>query len=214
MVASLQFDMKVLIVEDNLFINGMLVDLLEAAQMKVTAATDFASAMNKLEEVQPNVLLTDLDLGSGPSGIDLTYHVQRNYPWIAIVILSTHRSPELAVLSGRPLPKGVSYIVKNDLTKTGNLVSIIRQSLVNTNLPDPKMSTHYPTLTSQQAEVLHLLAQGLSNQSIAQRRGVSLRAAESMIAKLYEILGVKDNSSNNPRVVAAEIWKSGRVIVK
>ena len=206
--------MKILVVEDNLFINSMLVELLEATQMEVTSAIDFVSALKHLEEAQPNVLLTDLDLGSGPSGIDLTYHVQRNYPWIAIVILSSHRSPELAVLSGRPLPKGVSYIVKNDLTKADNLVSIVRQSLVNTNLPAPKMSAHYPTLTSQQAEVLHLLSQGLSNQSIAQRRGVSLRAAESMIAKLYEILGVKDNSSNSPRVVAAEIWKSGRVSVR
>jgi DNA-binding NarL/FixJ family response regulator len=205
---------KILVVEDNLFINSMLVELLEATQMEVTSAIDFVSALKHLEEAQPNVLLTDLDLGSGPSGIDLTYHVQRNYPWIAIVILSTHRSPDLAVLSGRPLPKGVSYIVKNDLTKAGNLVSIIRQSLVNTNLPAPKMSAHYPALTSQQAEVLHLIAQGLSNQSIAQRRGVSLRAAESIIAKLYEILGVKDNSSNNPRVVAAEIWKTGQVVVK
>jgi len=205
---------KILVVEDNLFINSMLVELLEATQMEVTSAIDFVSALKHLEEAQPNVLLTDLDLGSGPSGIDLTYHVQRNYPWIAIVILSSHRSPELAVLSGRPLPKGVSYIVKNDLTKADNLVSIVRQSLVNTNLPAPKMSAHYPTLTSQQAEVLHLLSQGLSNQSIAQRRGVSLRAAESMIAKLYEILGVKDNSSNSPRVVAAEIWKSGRVSVR
>ena len=206
--------MKILVVEDNLFINSMLVELLEATQMEVTSAIDFVSALKHLEEAQPNVLLTDLDLGSGPSGIDLTYHVQRNYPWIAIVILSSHRSPELAVLSGRPLPKGVSYIVKNDLTKAGNLVSIIRKSLVNTNLPAPKMSAHYPALTSQQAEVLHLIAQGLSNQSIAQRRGVSLRAAESIIAKLYEILGVKDNSSNNPRVVAAEIWKTGQVVVK
>ena len=206
--------MKILVVEDNLFINSMLVELLEATQMEVTSAIDFVSALKHLEEAQPNVLLTDLDLGSGPSGIDLTYHVQRNYPWIAIVILSSHRSPELAVLSGRPLPKGVSYIVKNDLTKADNLVSIVRQSLVNTNLPAPKMSAHYPTLTSQQAEVLHLLSQGLSNQSIAQQRGVSLRAAESMIAKLYEILGVKDNSSNSPRVVAAEIWKSGRVSVR
>jgi len=205
---------KILVVEDNLFINSMLVELLEATQMEVTSAIDFVSALKHLEEAQPNVLLTDLDLGSGPSGIDLTYHVQRNYPWIAIVILSSHRSPDLAVLSGRPLPKGVSYIVKNDLTKAGNLVSIIRQSLVNTNLPAPKMSAHYPALTSQQAEVLHLIAQGLSNQSIAQRRGVSLRAAESIIAKLYEILGVKDNSSNNPRVVAAEIWKTGQVVVK
>lgn len=205
--------MKVLIVEDNLFINAMLVDLLEAAQMKVTAATDFASAMNNLEEVQPNVLLTDLDLGSGPSGIDLIYHVQRNYPWIAIVVLSTHRSPELAVLSGRPLPKGVSYIVKNDLTKAGNLVSIVRQSLNETNPTVPRVEKHFPILSSQQAEVLHLLAQGSSNQHIAERRGVSLRAAESMVNRLYEILDIKDNSTNNPRVVAAEIWKSGRVTV-
>jgi DNA-binding NarL/FixJ family response regulator len=69
-------------------------------------------------------------------------------------------------------------------------------------------------LSTPQAEVLYLLARGLSNQAIAEQRGVSVRSAESMVAKLYEILGLNDVSTSNPRVLAAEIWKSGYVSVK
>ena len=206
--------MKVLVVEDNIFINTMLVEVLGAAEFQTSSAVDFLSAINALNANEPNVLLLDLDLGPGPSGIDLIYHVQRKLPWISIIILSTHRNPELAALGGLPLPKGISYVVKNDLANVSNLITIIRQSLTASHSPVQKIDPRYPVLSTPQAEVLHLLARGLSNQAIAEQRGVSVRSAESMVAKLYEILGLSDVSTNNPRVLAAEIWKSGYVSVK
>jgi len=205
---------KVLVVEDNIFINTMLVEVLGAAEFQTSSAVDFLSAINALNANEPNVLLLDLDLGPGPSGIDLIYHVQRKLPWISIIILSTHRNPELAALGGLPLPKGISYVVKNDLANVSNLITIIRQSLTASHSPVQKIDPRYPVLSTPQAEVLHLLARGLSNQAIAEQRGVSVRSAESMVAKLYEILGLSDVSTNNPRVLAAEIWKSGYVSVK
>jgi len=205
---------KVLVVEDNIFINTMLVEVLGAAEFQTSSAVDFLSAINALNANEPNVLLLDLDLGPGPSGIDLIYHVQRKLPWISIIILSTHRNPELAALGGLPLPKGISYVVKNDLANASNLITIIRQSLTASHSPVQKIDPRYPVLSTPQAEVLHLLARGLSNQAIAEQRGVSVRSAESMVAKLYEILGLSDVSTNNPRVLAAEIWKSGYVSVK
>ena len=206
--------MKVLVVEDNIFINTMLVEVLGAAEFQTSSAVDFLSAINALNANEPNVLLLDLDLGPGPSGIDLIYHVQRKLPWISIIILSTHRNPELAALGGLPLPKGISYVVKNDLANVSNLITIIRQSLTASHSPVQKIDPRYPILSTPQAEVLHLLARGLSNQAIAEQRGVSVRSAESMVSKLYEILGLSDVSTNNPRVLAAEIWKSGYVSVK
>ena len=206
--------MKVLVVEDNIFINTMLVEVLGAAEFQTSSAVDFLSAINALNANEPNVLLLDLDLGPGPSGIDLIYHVQRKLPWISIIILSTHRNPELAALGGLPLPKGIPYVVKNDLANASNLITIIRQSLTASHSPVQKIDPRYPVLSTPQAEVLHLLARGLSNQAIAEQRGVSVRSAESMVAKLYEILGLSDVSTNNPRVLAAEIWKSGYVSVK
>ena len=192
----------------------MLVEVLGAAEFQTSSAVDFLSAINALNANEPNVLLLDLDLGPGPSGIDLIYHVQRKLPWISIIILSTHRNPELAALGGLPLPKGISYVVKNDLANASNLITIIRQSLTASHSPVQKIDPRYPVLSTPQAEVLHLLARGLSNQAIAEQRGVSVRSAESMVAKLYEILGLSDVSTNNPRVLAAEIWKSGYVSVK
>ena len=206
--------MKVLVVEDNIFINTMLVEVLGAAEFQTSSAVDFVSAINALNANEPNVLLLDLDLGPGPSGIDLVYHVQRKLPWISIIILSTHRGPELAALGGLPLPQGISYVVKNDLANVSNLITIIRQSLTTSHSPVQKIDPRYPILSTPQAEVLHLLARGLSNQAIAEQRGVSVRSAESMVAKLYGILGLSDVSTNNPRVLAAEIWKSGYVSVK
>ena len=70
----------------------------------------------------------------------------------------------------------------------------------------------FPVLNSQQAEVLQLIAKGLSNQAIADIRGVSLRAVEIAITKIYEILGINNDPTINTRLKAAEIWRTGKVL--
>jgi DNA-binding NarL/FixJ family response regulator len=71
---------------------------------------------------------------------------------------------------------------------------------------------HLPVLNNQQSEVLQLIAKGLSNQAIADVRGVSLRAAEIQVTKVYEILEIENDPLINKRLKAAEIWRNGKVL--
>jgi DNA-binding NarL/FixJ family response regulator len=70
------------------------------------------------------------------------------------------------------------------------------------------------TITSSQAEILRLLADGLSNASIAEARGISLRSTEALIQRTFIALGVNNDPSINSRVVAVKMWHQGKVIVK
>jgi DNA-binding NarL/FixJ family response regulator len=203
---------KILIVEDDIFVNSMLKQILEAADFSVTTALNVAEALYSISEVEPNLILTDLDLGSGPNGADLINKISIDYPWINFIVLSTHRDPKLAIYPHISLPEGIIYITKSDLVDKNNLVSIVKESITSNSYHKNMTADDLPVLNSQQAEVLHLIAKGLSNQAIADMRGVSLRAVEISITKIYEILGISNDPTINTRLKAAEIWRNGKVL--
>ena len=203
---------KILIVEDDIFVNSMLKQILEAADFSVTTALTVAEALYSISEVEPNLIITDLDLGNGPNGADLINKISIDYPWINFIVLSTHRDPKLAIYPHISLPEGIIYITKSDLVDKNNLVSIINESMTSNSIRKTVTADDLPVLNSQQAEVLQLIAKGLSNQAIADIRGVSLRAVEISITKIYEILGISNDPTINTRLKAAEIWRTGKVL--
>jgi DNA-binding NarL/FixJ family response regulator len=203
---------KILIVEDDIFVNSMLKQILEAADFSVTTALNVAEALTSISEVEPNLILTDLDLGNGPNGADLINKISIDYPWINFIVLSTHRDPKLAIYPHISLPEGIVYITKSDLVDKNNLISIVKESMTSNSYRKNVTAGDFPVLNSQQAEVLQLIAKGLSNQAIADIRGVSLRAVEIAITKIYEILGINNDPTINTRLKAAEIWRTGKVL--
>jgi DNA-binding NarL/FixJ family response regulator len=203
---------KILIVEDDIFVNSMLKQILEAADFSVTTALNMAEALYSISEVEPNLILTDLDLGNGPNGADLINKISLEYPWINFIVLSTHRDPKLAIYPHISLPEGIIYITKSDLVDKNNLVSIVKESMTSNSYRKNVNVDDLPILNSQQAEVLQLIAKGLSNQAIADIREVSLRAVEISITKIYEILGINNDPTINTRLKAAEIWRTGKVL--
>jgi DNA-binding NarL/FixJ family response regulator len=70
------------------------------------------------------------------------------------------------------------------------------------------------TITASQAEILRMIADGLSNASIAKERDITLRAAEALIQRTFQALGVNSDPTVNPRVVAVRMWHQGKVAVK
>lgn len=70
------------------------------------------------------------------------------------------------------------------------------------------------TITAAQAEMLRMIADGLSNSAIAEARGITLRAVEALIQRTFVTLGVSGDSTINPRVAAVRKWQQGKVVVK
>jgi DNA-binding NarL/FixJ family response regulator len=161
-------------------------------------------------------VLTDLDLGHGPDGADLLTKVAEDRPWTGMVIMTAHASPELAINDVSRIPEQAGYIVKSELNSIHSLVSIIQESIImpgNFNGSD-NVGEEKVTITSSQAEILRMIADGLSNAAIAEARGITLRAAEALIQRTFAALGVNGDSSINARVAAVRMWQQGKVAVK
>ena len=205
-----------LLVEDEDFTRTMVSEMLSASGINVLPVASGAEALKSMDEFDPHVVLTDLDLGHGPDGADLLTKVAEDRPWTGMVIMTAHASPELAINDVSRIPEQAGYIVKSELNSIHSLVSIIQESIImpgNFNGSD-NVGEEKVTITSSQAEILRMIADGLSNTAIADARGITLRAAEALIQRTFAALGVNGDSSINARVAAVRMWQQGKVAVK
>ena len=207
---------RVLLVEDEDFTRTVVSEMLSASGISVHPVASVAEAIEFMDQFDPHVVLTDLDLGHGPDGADLLTKVLEERPWTGMVIMTAHASPELAINDASRIPEHAGYIVKSELHSIQNLITAIEESIIlpgNFNGTD-SASEEKITITSSQAEILRMIADGLSNASIAETRGITLRAAEALVQRTFAALGVNGDPSINPRVVAVRMWQQGKVAVK
>jgi len=207
---------RVLLVEDEEFTRTLVAGSLTSSGLEVRGVSTVTAAVDLLESFEPHVVMADLDLGPGPSGADLLTRVAAEQPWVGLVVLTAHESPELALPKSSNLPDRVVYLVKSHINSVGDLQSAVESALIDAQ---PHATAEYDqhgkvVLTQPQAEILRLIAEGYSNAGIAQQRGTTLRSAESLVRRTFHALGLESNPAMNPRVLAVRMWQQGRVVVR
>jgi DNA-binding NarL/FixJ family response regulator len=208
--------LRVVVADDDTFTLSLVADGLRAAGYEVSSAETPEEAWKHLTEDDPHALITDLNFAEGGSGVELLSRVNQEFPWIGLVVLTSHHSPELAVADATELPSGVVYMVKSRLKAIDELGEAIEQSISGQTIARRAAGGDdgVITITAGQAEVLRLLSAGASTKALAEHRGTTVRAAETMLARLYESLGLTGDARSNPRVSALKMWQDGRVAVK
>ena len=215
-MSSVQKSIRVMLVEDEHFTRNIVSEMLTTSGLQVHSVGSVAEAIESIGEFDPHVVVTDLDLGHGPDGGDLLTKVMEERPWTGMVVLTAHSSPELAIKDPSRIPENAGYVIKSELHTIHKLISAIEESIVMPgNFEGAAESIEAKiTITPSQAEILRLVADGLSNASIAEVRGISLRSTEALIQRTFVALGVNGDPRINPRVAAARMWQQGKVAVK
>ncbi len=205
-----------MLVEDEEFTRNMVAEMLTNSGVIVSSVATVAKAIATIDSFDPHVVLTDLDLGHGPDGADLLLKVFKDRPWTGMVIMTAHASPELAISDASRIPDPTVYIVKSEIKSIANLLLAIEESIEKTGKFQKSVAavSEKITITASQAEILRMIADGLSNASIAKERNITLRAAEALIQRTFQALGVNSDPTVNPRVVAVRMWHQGKVAVK
>jgi len=206
---------RVLVVEDEIFVQQLIADGLRNAGYQVEAATDINSAIEIVERFDPHVVMTDLDFGGGPDGADLLNKVHEEKPWIGMIVLTAHASPELAVRANSRIPSQAIYLVKSELASLEQLYKTVNESLSNSKVYyNPIVNSEGKfVLSASQCEILKYMAEGLSNAGIAEKKNVSLRATESLIQRTFQALEIKNDPNFNSRIIAVRLWQQGKVVV-
>jgi DNA-binding NarL/FixJ family response regulator len=209
--------MRVVVADDDAFTVSLVTGGLAAQGFEVFPAQTVEEAWALVESEDPHALISDLDFGGGVSGVSLLRRVGQEYPWVGLVVLTAHRSPQLAVDNPAAIPRSAVYLVKSALRQVEDLAEAVRSSIAggagDRHIPGADDAAVI-TITRAQAEVLRMLASGASTRVLAEHRGTTIRAAETMLTRLYGALGVEISERSNPRVEAVRIWQQGRVVVR
>jgi DNA-binding NarL/FixJ family response regulator len=200
-------------VDDDPFTRSNLASTLQVLGCFVLAADSVSSALrsmrNFIPDNLPNVALLDLDLGEGPTGLDLALTLREEFPEIAIVILSTYVDPRLIGTNLPEIPLGGVYVVKSSVTSPQVLGDAIDQALENVNLDKKKItkqSFELGDLSDKQVEMMRMVASGLSNAEIAKRLWMTEAAVEKAITRLSKKMNLSGSKEQNQRVMIATIY--------
>ena len=202
--------LNVLVVEDEPFIATLVTRVLEQFDMTAKSANNAADARTLAANEDFDAAILDIQLGVGPTGVDLAHALLTEDPEIGIVFLTNIEDPRLLGLEKGSIPKGTAYLHKEQLANPEHLEQAIRH-VVSGRVPkafrEDKIAaaTRLP-LSNAQLELLRFVALGRSNAQIAELRGTTVRAVERVLHRAYEAIGVDRESSDNARVQAVRAF--------
>lgn len=203
--------MHALVVDDDDFVRFLLTrTLADFGFDSVDDASSAADGLTLAKRHTPDIAVLDLDLGPGPTGIDLAYGLRKAFPAIGIIILSSYQDPRL-LGANREIPDGGIYLSKRDVGD----VEILRKAIDEVvgaprgkrqGAPELKLSGR--KLSDNQVEIMRLVAEGHSNSEIARRRILTEAAVEKAIARLIKQLELSPSKDTNARVLITQAYFS------
>ena len=173
----------------------------------VGEAVDGASAVRLTGELHPDVVLMDLRM-PGMDGIAALEHIHREWPQVAVLILTTYNEDELMIRGLRAGARG--YLLKDADVEL--LLQAIERAARGETLVQPEVMERIllhaeravstpaqkqtgPGLTPRELDVLAGVARGERTKEIARRLGVSERTAWAYLTSIYNKLGVDSRAS-------------------
>jgi DNA-binding NarL/FixJ family response regulator len=197
---------KLLIVEDEPLMASLLAKSLLEINFLVEIAPDAAKARKAIDRFDPDLILLDISLGDGPTGIHLAHAVRQTRPDIGILILTKHSDAKSATADGLDLPDGVGFLRKhlvNDVTYLLDAIELVLSDHPDEVRQDLPNASPLANLSPQALKVLTLVAQGYNNTEIAIRMKLSIKSVERWIETIYRELQIDTKSGINPRVEVA-----------
>ena len=204
---------RVLVIIDDAFEMSTLVATLRLHDIDVIGeAKSESMGLNLLRRLQPDVILLDMNI-AGISSVKIAVNMRKENHNIGIVILNT--CPDLRFIgeSNEDVPAGTKILIKKSIVDFTVLCTAINESKAaaiekhkvawingNTSFQEKGVLALMAHLTDTQAEVLRLVADGMTNAQIGRTRYVSEKSVEQVISRVAQELHVQPDANMNMRV--------------
>jgi DNA-binding NarL/FixJ family response regulator len=207
--------LRVVIAEDTVLLREGLRRVLTDAGLDVAGtAGDAEHLLSLVAAARPDVVLTDIRMPPTQTteGLQAALEIRRQWPGTAVIVLSQHVETEhLFELLARD-PRGIGYVLKERVADIAQFTGAIRRVAAGESVIDPQIVSRLvarprrdsplETLTERELAVLALMAEGRSNQAIANRLYMSPKTVETHVGNLFAKLGLLPASEDHRRVLA------------
>jgi DNA-binding NarL/FixJ family response regulator len=207
--------LRVVVAEDALLLREGLQRMLgEAGFDVVGAAADATHLLNQVDELRPDVVLADIRMPPTQTteGLEAARRIRESWPGTAVVVMSQHVETQHVVELLEDDPRGLGYILKDQVADLAQFTDTIRRVARGESVIDPTVVArlvgrprrHSPLghLTEREREVLALMAQGRSNQAIAEQLWMAPKTVETHVGNIFTKLDLPPTGQDHRRVLA------------
>ena len=208
--------MRVVICEDSVLLREGLVRLLADDGHEVVAALPDAEGLEAaVADARPDLCVVDVRLPPTwtDEGIRAAIALRSRHPGLAVLVLSQYVEERYAsdlIADGQG---SLGYLLKDRVADVRDFLDAVERIAQGATVLDPEVVSQLLTrrrrderlqsLTDRERSVLALIAEGRSNQSIAQTLFVSPASVEKYITAIFTKLGLEPDETGNRRVIAA-----------
>lgn len=211
--------MQVAIAEDSVLLREGLARLLSDAGFDILARCGDADELRQvLRGRLPDVVIVDIRLPPTHTdeGIRAAVEIRAEHPGVGVLVLSQYVELGLAMKLLADSAEGVGYLLKDRISDVPDFLNAVRRvaaggsaidpTIVSTLLSRRRSDDPLVNLTPREREVLQLMAAGNSNQGIADRLVITLRAVEKYVSSIFGKLGIPATGSESRRVLAVLLF--------
>ena len=211
--------MRVVIAEDGVLLREGLERLLSENGLDVVGSSGNADdLLLKVRNHSPDVAIVDIRLPPthNDEGMRAALEIRARYPSVGVLVLSQYVELGLAMKLLADSAEGAGYLLKDRISDVKEFVAAVRRVagggsaidpiIVSTLLSKRRSGDPLAGLTPREHEVLELMAEGRSNQGIADRLVITLRAVEKYVSSVFGKLGLPSGGSDSRRVLAVLLF--------
>jgi DNA-binding NarL/FixJ family response regulator len=214
--------MRMIIAEDSLLAREGLISVLTKLGHQVLAiAVRSEQVLTLVARHAPDIAILDIRLPPTftDEGLRLGAAIRTRHPRVAVLVLSQYIEHTYATALLDTSTTGVGYLLKDNLANDRMLDDTLHRITSGGTAVDPDVvSALLPTgvqeplahLTQRERDVLTLMAQGLSDQGIADRLQVAITTVGTHTSNLFRKLDIAEKPSSNRRVSAVLTYLASR----
>jgi DNA-binding NarL/FixJ family response regulator len=206
---------RVVIAEDSVLLREGLARLLGDAGFEITAQCETGDELLRhVRRSEPDVAIIDIRLPPthNDEGLRAALEIRSHHPDVGVLVLSQYVELGLALKLLADSAEGVGYLLKDRIRDIDEFVGAVRRVadggsaldpiIVSTLLSRQRSEDPLVQLTPREREILELMAAGNSNQGIADKLVITLRAVEKHVSSIFGKLGLPSTGSESRRVLA------------
>jgi DNA-binding NarL/FixJ family response regulator len=196
-----------------------LVQLLSARGFDVAGSCDTGERLLRLvRSYSPDVAIVDIRLPPTHSdeGLQAALEIRAQHPSVGVLVLSQYVEVGLAMKLLADSAEGVGYLLKNRINNVKDFLAAVRRVaaggtaidpiIISTLLTKRRSDDPLAQLTPREREILVLMAEGRSNQGIADKLVITLRAVERHVSTIFGKLGLPSTGTESRRVLAVLLY--------
>jgi DNA-binding NarL/FixJ family response regulator len=208
--------MRVVIADDSLLMREGIVRLLQEEGIEVVGqAGTVGDMLDLVRQLRPEVVIVDIRMPPTftDEGLRAVAALREEFgESVGILVLSHHIEPAFALRLVQDGARGTGYLLKDRVMDLEDFLEAVRRvarggSVVDTAVVSKLVGLRgerdrLSELTAREHEVLGLIAEGRSNQAIAERIFVTEKTVEAHIASIFSKLGLLPTPDDHRRVLA------------